>query len=538
MKDSISSQGFPVVRKDNFYVNDCSEHSGTLEVSNPSATSHFHNGRQSGSNMRIHKSVSVVLVLSLLAILSSCGGVNHLTNGQGPAPVSGSYTNANLNGSYAFLIRGTNTAFFSVAGTFQANGAGMITSGTEDINSPGTSVLMNNVAITGTYAVLADGRTTASITSAAGNFVLDFILLSNQHGLAMRFNNNATASGSIDLQDSTAFSAAALQGSFAFSLLGSDHGGNLETTAGAFTTLNTNNLNTIQTGVQDFNDNGVTSVNRVLTGSLANPVTGRGIAALTTNVAALNFIYYIVDANHLLLVGTDTQQVLAGNVYRQSGAAIPATLVLTMSGAAGTLSLGAGAILKTDANNNVLTGSSEDVNKAGTITQNIAVSGIYSTIVNGRGTITLPGSTGLTNVAVYPTDSGFLLMSIDNSAVASGTGFAQQITTPSNSSLSGRFGFSLAGSNTVGPVDAIAQFTADGKGSITGNLDENSNGSLGSGLSLAGSYSLAATGRGTSALTSSAGTMNLILYMIDASDFIFLEADTGQVATGRIQTQQ
>jgi hypothetical protein len=32
--------------------------------------------------------------------------------------------------------------------------------------------------------------------------------------------------------------------------------------------------------------------------------------------------------------------------------------------------------------------------------------------------------------------------------------------------------------------------------------------------------------------------MNLILYMVDASDFIYLEADTGQVATGRIQLQQ
>lgn len=488
--------------------------------------------------MRIHNSLIGVVFIVFLVTLAGCAAGTKLTNGQPPPTVSGPYTNANLNGSYAFLIRGTNTGFFSVAGSFQANGAGMITAGVEDIDSPGTSVVMNNVAISGTYTVLADGRTTANIVSPAGNFVLDFVLLSNQHGLAMRFNSGTTASGSIDLQDSTAFSAAALQGSYAFTLLGSDHGGNLETTAGAFTTLNTNNVNTIQTGVQDFNDNGVVSANRVLTGSLTNPVTGRGAAALTTNVASLNFIYYIVDANHLLLVETDTQPVLAGNAYRQSGAAIPATLVLTMTGLAGTLSLGDGAILKTDTNNNVLAGSIEDVNKSGTVTQNIAVSGVYSAITNGRGTIALPGSTGLTNLAFYPTDSGFLLISIDTSAVATGTGFAQQITPPTNSSLTGRYAFSLAGGNTVGPVDAIAQFTADGKGSIAGNLDENSAGSLGSGLSLAGTYNLTATGRGTSALTSSAGTMNLILYMVDASDFIFLEADSGQVATGGIQTQQ
>jgi hypothetical protein len=526
------------VRKDNLCVNECSVCGGILELLNPSAAAHCLNGRQSGSYMRTRNLLVGAVLTIFLITLGGCAAGNHLVNGQPPPPVTGPYTNSNLNGSYAFLIRGTNTGFFSIAGTFQANGAGMITAGTEDINSPGTGVLMNNVSITGTYSVLADGRTTANIISPAGNFVLDFVLLSNQHGLAMRFNNNATASGNVDLQDSTAFSAATFQGAYAFTLQGADHAGNLETSAGAFTTLNVSNVNTIQTGVQDFNDNGVTSANRVLSGSFTNPVTGRGVAALNSNVGALNFIYYVVDANHLLLIETDTQPVLAGNAYRQSGAAIPATLVLTLSGSAGALSLGAGAILKTDSNGNVLTTSTEDVNKAGTITQNLSVSGVYSAISNGRATITLPGSVGLTNLVVYPTDSGFLLMSVDNSAVVTGTAFAQQITTPSNSSLIGRYGFTLAGSNTVGPVDAIAQFTADGKGNIAGNLDENSNGSLGSGLSLTGTYTIAATGRGTSALTSSAGNMNLILYMVDASDFIFVEVDTGQVATGRIQTQQ
>jgi hypothetical protein len=162
--------------------------------------------------MRTHKLLFAVFVVSLLMVLSGCGAGSNFVGGQNPPPVTGPYTNANLNGTYAFLIRGTNTSFFAVAGSFQANGAGVITAGTEDINSPGTGILMNNVAITGTYTVLADGRTTATINSAAGNFVLDFVLLSNQHGLAMRFNNSATAAGAIDLQDSSAFSATVLQG--------------------------------------------------------------------------------------------------------------------------------------------------------------------------------------------------------------------------------------------------------------------------------------------------------------------------------------
>ena len=488
--------------------------------------------------MRTHKTIFFVFIAMFFVILSGCGASGTFTTGNPPPPVTGPYTNANLNGSYAFLVRGTNTSFFSIAGSFQANGAGMITAGTEDINSPGTGILMNNVAITGTYTVLADGRTTATITSAAGNFVLDFVLLSNQHGLAMRFNNSATAGGTVDLQDSTAFSATALQGSFAFSLFGGDHSGNFETTAGAYTTLDISNSDAIQAGVQDINDNGTLSLNRALTGALAAPVSGRGTATLTTNVGALNFVYYVVDANHIILIETDIQPALAGNAFRQAAATIVGTQVFTFSGTSSGLAFASGGILTSDASNNVLATSIEDVNKGGTITQNISVSGAYSALLNGRGTISLPGSIGMQSLAVYPSTGGFLLMSIDASSVASGTAFAQQIATPSNASLTGRYGFSLGGANTAGTVDAIAQFTADGAGHLTGNLDENSAGSLGNGLALTGTYSIPASGRGTAALSSNAGAMNLILYMVDASDFIYLEADTGQVATGRIVLQQ
>jgi hypothetical protein len=491
-----------------------------------------------GANMRTHKLFFSVFVLSLVAILSGCGSSVTFTAGQNPPPVTGPYTNANLNGTYAFLIRGTNTSFFTIAGSFQANGAGMITGGVEDINSPGTANVVNNVAITGTYSVLADGRTTATINSTAGNFVLDFVLLSNQHALAIRFNNSATASGTIDLQDSTAFSATALQGSFAFSLSGADHSGNIETTAGAFTTLDVSNADVIQVGVQDINDNGTLTLNHALTGSLASPAAGRGTATLTTSVGAMNFVYYVVDANHLILIETDVQPVLAGNAFRQAATTISGTLVFTASGSSGTVVFTAGGILNSDANNNVLATSTEDVNKAGTVTQNISISGTYSAIVNGRGTITLPGSNGLQSLVVYPTTGGFLIMSIDGSNVASGTAFTRTIATPSNASINGRYGFSLAGSNNAGPVDAIAQFTADGKGNLTGNLDENSAGTLGSGLALTGTYSLPASGRGTAVFNSTAGAMNLILYMVGASDFIYLETDTGQVATGRIVLQQ
>src|SRR5260370_13719029 len=124
------------------------------------------------------KNRAVLLHLaSSLAILmvAGCGGGPSTT---GPAP--GGFTNANLNGTYAFALSGTNNiagTFFSVAGSFQANGNGTITGGTEDFNSPGTATLFTNAPITGTYAVRSDGRTAGTLIAAALTLNLDLVLL-------------------------------------------------------------------------------------------------------------------------------------------------------------------------------------------------------------------------------------------------------------------------------------------------------------------------------------------------------------------------
>jgi hypothetical protein len=125
--------------------------------------------------MRTHKSFIGILLITVLFVLAGCGAAHQITEGQPPPPVTGTFTNASLNGSYAFLISGSSSGFYSIAGTLQANGSGMITAGTVDINSPGTSTLANNIAVTGTYIVQADGRTTATLNSTAGNFVIDSI---------------------------------------------------------------------------------------------------------------------------------------------------------------------------------------------------------------------------------------------------------------------------------------------------------------------------------------------------------------------------
>src|SRR5262245_55592166 len=147
-------------------------------------------------------------------LIAGCGGNIKTTT---PNPTG--FSNADLNGTYAFAISGNDGGgFFAIAGSFNANGSGVITGGTEDINDPGAGGVAKNVAITGTYAVRTDGRTVATITSTspAFKFVVDFVLLSGQKGLVIEFDQSGSASGTIDMQTTSAANLASLAGSFAF----------------------------------------------------------------------------------------------------------------------------------------------------------------------------------------------------------------------------------------------------------------------------------------------------------------------------------
>jgi hypothetical protein len=86
-----------------------------------------------------------------------------------PPPPVGGFTNASLNGQYAFVTSGevfpNGGAEMSIArtGSFTADGNGNITGGVEDVVSPGVTP---NLAVTinnGSYTVNADGRGTLTL---------------------------------------------------------------------------------------------------------------------------------------------------------------------------------------------------------------------------------------------------------------------------------------------------------------------------------------------------------------------------------------
>ncbi len=452
--------------------------------------------------------------------------------GGGSGTPTGTYSVSSLSGSYVFSLSGVNQlGFFAAAGSFQANGSGTITAGTIDINSG--SGIFPDQAITGTYAVSANGQGTATLIASAGTFDIAFVLVSTQNALVIRFDTTATASGTIALQSSSAFSLSALAGTFAFNLAGANVPGNgsAETSAGVFTVNSSGNLSG---GVEDTDDAGVVTPNVTLAPAnlaMSNPTTGRG----TLVIGARNFAFYVVDANDLKLVETDSAPALAGIATRQSLTPISGSLAFTLSGSNTAGVFVAGGIFNTDGAGHVLNTSAQDVNNDGVVTQDDVVSGAYSVASNGRGAMTLNG--GAINFAIYPTTSGVMLMEIDSNIVAGGTAF-QQAGPFSNTSVKGNYGMNFTGDVPgSNEIDSIAQFVADGDGNAPGSIEFNNGGGLSSNLTLTGAYSIAASGRGTGSFASTFGTQNVIFYVVSSSQVVFIDIDTGLVTSGQLIQQ-
>jgi hypothetical protein len=513
------------------------------------------------------------LLMALTAIassllLASCGS----SGSSAPAPNGEGFNNSNLKGTYVLSISGTdfhpssNTgSFFSFVGTITADGNGNITGGTVDINDAnlgGTGVFLAQPVLKTTYSVSSDGRGTAHLPTAEGNFGLDFVLTSSTHGLITRFDQFGSGSGTLDLQGSASQSSL---GSLAFSLAGSDTIGNPLGTVGAFTL---NSSGAITSGTQDFNDNGVSTVS----GSTGTPLTGSvvlssgtfGTAVLTTSsiFGSLGFHVWVIDSSHLKLIETDPASsgyALSGDAFTQLTSFTGGQLVYTILGVDSSLvdPVAAGGYATTDAQGN-LSNLLEDYNDAGTPNTLQNLSGSCLTFVAGRCQLNLPtfsnGTTQDFQFAAYPSSGGVQLLEIDGHGLTQGAAFAQ---TETSFAASTGYGLNLSGvnvspcfNNSAAEVDTIAQFHAGtpdtsstGSVNMNGIVDENDlSCQLNFGGGLGGVYVPDSTpdGRGSiSALTPGTliGGLTLQYYAVDGSTMLFIEVDSSQVAVGTFEAQ-
>jgi hypothetical protein len=265
----------------------------------------------------------------------------------------------NSNTPYAFLVKGTDGSGnpIDIAGSFTPNGSGGISNATVDYNgfTNGPDQLQVNLAASSysfsssqqgclslgfsgpvaggarrpgvmshlpNAAVVraANGKAHPAIASTASSVLFAFSMSGFDgtvyHTGRIIESDTATsgtsASGSLHLQDPTAFSLTALQSNFAFGADGwaSETNGLARTAiAGAFT----NSSGTLTAGYADLNTGGTPSGE--LTGgsgtlvSTINPATGRGKGTYIIPTGAgnftIDFAYYILNATDMLLISTD-----------------------------------------------------------------------------------------------------------------------------------------------------------------------------------------------------------------------------------------
>jgi hypothetical protein len=505
-------------------------------------------------------------VLAALAVLAGCSSTNKAT-----PPPSGAFSDSNLKGTYVFSFSGTDvtvtpTTFFTVVGSFAADGNGNITAGTVDIVDPAYGVLQGESIATGSrYAVGKDGRgsgvlNTAAASTAFSSIGIDFVLASSSHGLITLFDGNGTGSGTIDLEDGTVTQSSL--GSYVFGLTGVDSVGDPFATAGA---LGLNGTTTIQAGgLQDINDNGNPSTALTLTGSVTIGASGApGTAQLTTNSAynTLQFDVWTIDATHLKLIETDGFALLSGDALSQQTSIAAGQLVYTMAGfdASSSSVLAVGGFLAYNGTSAINGGgaSYEDINDGGGLGNSITVAGALQSTGGGRYQLTLSNffnnsvGAGTYLFAAYPSTTGILLMEIDNGGVTAGTAFPQTATTFASTQ---GYGLNLTGQNGGNgsgavEVDDIAEFIANSGGTLSnGFIDENDGGSLGgfqSGLNLGsgGTYTFDASGSGRGELDypvtgTLIGTLNLDFYVANNGTVLFIDADSGlQTGVGSFQLQ-
>jgi hypothetical protein len=501
----------------------------------------------------------------------------------GSATATVVFSNATLNGNYAFSYTGDDgSGFLAIAGEFTANGAGTVT-GVEDFLDASTGPAVGQT-LSGTYSIGPDGRGIVDLTSSTGE-VWDVALYSNQHALLINFNqatatsSGATGSGTIDQQTAT---TALATGPYVFQLSGLDPTGYVVGIAGAFTSFGNGSLAT-SGNVMDMNDAAtVTTDDTSLTGQFS----ATGLALQSSSFSTLvggtaSFAYFPVSNNHLHLIETDGEGFMVGDVFAtplapaggyNASLLTAGNYAFTMGGATQSpyaaggvfISDGGGSSGSTSTSGSI-TGGVFDNNNGGVHLQTDATiqSTSYAVDQNngntGRITASTKTAAGTFDWVAYvtspvdPTQTNsieVLMLETDSNATASGVAYLQTST----AQPSGTFAFNLTGQangSTPGEQDILAQLaisqvssSSGSSGSLSGTMDINNfaAGTIDEGLEIQTSKSAFAStdgnGRGTMTVVAADGaSFGLAYYVVNSNEVLLLENDSQRVMTGIMQQQ-
>ena len=521
--------------------------------------------------------------LSMCSFAAACGGGNSVTPPPNPNPQT-NYSLASVNGNYTFSMSGTDGNGFSIAriGSFHADGNGNITMGIEDVNDGGSVTTFDFTAgPTSNYTMKADGKGTLTLShpdpansSVAVNLQFTMVLSSASGGILVETDGFSTMSGNFQLQTiSSAFAQA-----YAFDVSGVDL--NNGTSASYIGQFNTNGVSGVTGGSMDIN-NGASASGQltIQPGTMTTDATnfanfGRGQLTLNTTdnsqVLALTYTFYVVDANHIQLLETDSTAATVGTAIAQSNppatlAAFPGNFVFAVGG--GVFNQGLfgpvvrGAKFTADANGTITnlgldqnySGGPNAFPKAGGLTN---VSYTIDAGGSGRGTLDFTDATSNTifHFIFYMASAsrGFIQDDTANT-VADGSIYAQAGPF-SNGSLAGTFAVSWSGSNLTNGFEedfaGVFPLANKAANNITGgsvDFTELGDGKIFFDVPLNGSLVLqgdgtmgGAQGNALQLTTVQAvsTTFNFRAYIIDNDNLLLIGVDNGRVVIGTAQFQK
>ena len=433
-----------------------------------------------------------------------------------------------LAGQYAYLSMGFYQTYPAVrAGSFTVDDTTGAVSGIFDAKDSGHA--FSGTALTsGLCATRAQNYGTLTMVSANRNEKFDYATVSalNRGHLQQNDSTNDLVAGQYVLQDSTAFNFAQLQGNWVFGVAGDDGQKNRLVEIGRLSLANTG----VAVGVADNNALTSPAVNGTLNATFTTPdANGRGTVGLQVNGLTLPMAYYVVDANLIYLVSTDTSHTtprVAGRMTRQGGLSFDATQ-LTGSGTSSVLSLWGNIYGQSQPNATValaqLSGSTaQSGNQSAAV--NVALDTVASGVVdaykgyvaqpysiaaiNGRGALSLSASGAITRDFVFYTDGAGGGYFIEPASTTGNFGILQpQSGLPFTSFAAHYFQGGTMFAVATAPISTISQVLLQ-NGALSGNIS--------------GSYALYAdTGRIVANVSRVLlGGSDLVIYLLSANSFV------------------
>jgi hypothetical protein len=463
--------------------------------------------------------------------------------------------NSLLRGSYAFFFSGFDTQGVVLAtGQFTADGAGNISSGTEDMNRvSGTAI---NTTLSGTYSIGTDGRGTLTLTatnSVGQKLTTIYQLVLDSAGNARFFENDNLApppppppppplptrgEGIIKPQVGSGFAAGNFNGNYAFAFSGQDL---TKAPAALVGVVHADGTSSLSPGTVDYNDAGLYSAAVPASGNFSlSSSTGRVVADLIFQIPSsaqltLNFICYFVSPTDLFVIEIDTTDAthpkIGGEMVLQDPSVVFNNTALTggsvISGT-GLDSPNASAFVGLLASNG--SGSATvnfNQNDGGTISQGTSIPGTYLVTTNGRVEFTSFGALGPRMAAAYLTgvNQGFLVGS--DKTATSGLLENQTGGPFSLTSIMGSYALSapMPADNMVSNI--IGQTTGNGAGKVQGVMDEVDSSGQNPSQSFVGNSTVASSGQGTMVTNTPVGVpTNLAIYVVSPSAIRAISTDS------------